>query len=97
MTVELGFSDANQFDTYRFRRRAILSHPRPRDLRAKVFEDQDFRDSWRVEKLDVDGATCHGAIFSGRAAREQSIRYADREYGDFELAPCPQRSYHWPS
>ncbi len=96
MTDKLQNNEINPSSIYRFRRRSILQQPSSRDLRAKVFEDRDFPGSWRVEKLGGDGANYRGAIFSGRAARERSIRYADREHGDFELAPCPQQTYRWP-
>ena len=93
MTSESRF---NEVSAYRFRTRRILNRPSARDLCAKVFEDQGFPGSWHVEKLGVDGATYRGAIFSGCAAREQSISYAVQEYGDFELATRPQQTYHWP-
>jgi hypothetical protein len=65
--------------------------PDANDLRAKVFRDREYRGDWRVEKMDEDGGY-EVAVFSGGDARARAIRYADREYGDFdeiELAPYP--------
>ena len=50
---------------------------------AKVFEDRESPEDWRVEWIDDDGG-CEIAIFSGQNARERAIRYADRQYGNFE-------------
>jgi hypothetical protein len=50
---------------------------------AHVFKDRGSRDEWRVEWFDDDGA-CEVAIFAGPKARERALRYADRQYGDFE-------------
>ena len=58
---------------------------------AKVFEDRKWRGDWRVEWMDDDGG-CEVAIFSGPNARDRAIRYADRQYGNFEkvsLTPSP--------
>jgi hypothetical protein len=68
--------------------------PSPDDFRAKVFRDREHTGDWRVEKLCEDGESIEVAIFSGRDARLRAIRYADREYGEFdEFEPEPyQRS-----
>ena len=39
---------------------------------------------WRVEWYDDDHNLSEVAIFSGRNARERAIRYAERQYGDYE-------------
>jgi hypothetical protein len=39
--------------------------------------------NWRVEWYDDDGG-CEVAIFSGPSAKERGLRYADRQYGQFE-------------
>ena len=57
--------------------------PTPDDFRAKVFRDRKHTEDWRVEKMDEDGSS-EIAIFSGPAARERAVRYADREYGAFD-------------
>ena len=65
--------------------------PVPDDLRAKVFKDRAVPGNWRVEKMDEDGGY-EVAVFRGGDARARAIRYADREYGDFdeiELPPYP--------
>ena len=64
-------------------------HPPHEGQRAKVFEDRLTRGDWRVEREDEDGSI-EVAIFSGPNARQRMLRYADRQYGDFEeivLAP----------
>jgi hypothetical protein len=38
---------------------------------------------WRVEWVDDDGGI-EVAIFAGPNARERALRYADRQYSDFE-------------
>ena len=50
---------------------------------AKVFEDHEWPGDWRVERIDDDGGV-EVAIFSGPYAREQALRYADRQYGNFQ-------------
>ena len=50
---------------------------------AKVFEDRQWPGDWRVERIDDDGGI-EVVIFSGPNARERALRYADRQYGDFE-------------
>jgi hypothetical protein len=58
-------------------------------LRAKVFRDRVTHGDWRVECESEDGEI-EVTIFSGPDARDRAIRYADRQYGDFEevsLAP----------
>jgi len=58
---------------------------------AKVFEDRAISGDWRVEWFDDDDG-CEVTIFSASNAREQAIRYADRQYGSFEevsLSPYP--------
>lgn len=50
---------------------------------AKVFEDREHARDWRIEWVDDDDG-CEVAIFSGPNARERALRYADRQYGDFE-------------
>lgn len=55
----------------------------PNHLRAKLFEDRVVPGDRRVEKMDEDGGI-EAAIFSGPNARERAVRYADRQYGDFE-------------
>jgi hypothetical protein len=59
------------------------------DFRAKVFRDRVRAPDWRVEKLEDDGET----VFSGGDARESAIRYADREYGDFDEIEPEARPY----
>jgi hypothetical protein len=66
-----------------------VSGPTQEDFRAKVFRDREPPGDWRVEKMD-DYGTSEIAVFSGPGSRERPIRYADREYGEFdeiELAP----------
>jgi hypothetical protein len=70
----------------------MTSGPTPDDLRAKLFRDRVHTGDWRVEKLCDDGESIDVAIFSGGDAKERAIRYAEREYGDFdeiELEPHP--------
>jgi hypothetical protein len=58
---------------------------------AKVFGDREWPGDWRVEWFDDDGG-CEVAIFSGPNAHERALRYADRQYGNFEeisLDPYP--------
>jgi hypothetical protein len=50
---------------------------------AKVFEDREWPGDWRVEWVDDDGGV-EVAIFSGPNARERALRYADRQYGNFQ-------------
>jgi hypothetical protein len=57
--------------------------PSPDDFRAKVFRDRKYIDDWRVEKMD-EGGRYEVAVFSGGDARQRAIRYADREYGEFD-------------
>ena len=67
-----------------------MSGPSPDDFRAKVFRDRIHPGDWRVEKLCEDGESIEIAIFSGGYARQRAIRYANREYGEFneiELEP----------
>ena len=66
--------------------------PTPDDLRAKVFEDRELPGDWRVKKVDTDGGT-EVAVFGGPNARERALRYADREYGEFDaIEPEPYPS-----
>jgi hypothetical protein len=58
--------------------------PTPDDFRAKVFRDRERAADWRVEKLCEDGESIEVAILSGVDARQRAIRYADREYGEFD-------------
>ena len=51
---------------------------------AKVFEDRRCPGDWRVEWVDDDGGV-EVAIFSGPNAREWALRYAERQYPDFEV------------
>lgn len=51
--------------------------------RAKLFRDRTGLDEWRVERVIDDGAV-EVAIFAGPDARERALRYADRQYGDFD-------------
>jgi hypothetical protein len=50
---------------------------------AKVFEDRETPDQWRVEWFDGDGR-CELEIFSGPTARRQELRYAMQKYGHFK-------------
>ena len=50
---------------------------------AKVFEDRINPGDWRVETIDDDGGI-EVAIFGGPNARERALRYAEREYGEFD-------------
>ena len=61
----------------------MSDRPTPDDFRAKVFRDREHIGDWRVEKLN-DDESYDVAIFSGAQARERAIRYADREYADFD-------------
>lgn len=63
--------------------REMSDGPTPDDFRAKLFRDREHTGDWRVEKVDEDG-TSEIAIFSGLAARDRAIRYAEREYGVFD-------------
>ena len=56
----------------------------PDDLRAKVFEDRETAGNWRVEKMDEDGGYEAVKVFSGPDARDQAIRYAKHEFGDYD-------------
>ena len=58
--------------------------PTPEDLRAKVFEDRETAGNWRVEKMDNDGGYEAVKVFSGPDARDQAIRYAKHEFGDYD-------------
>ena len=58
--------------------------PTPEDLRAKVFEDRETPGNWRVEKMDEDGGYDAVKVFTGPDARQQAIRYAEREFGAFD-------------
>jgi len=58
--------------------------PTPEDLRAKVFEDRVTPDNWRVEKMDHDGGYEAVKVFTGPDARDQAIRYAKQEFGDYD-------------
>ena len=58
--------------------------PSADDFRAKLFRDREHTGDWRVERVCEDGETIDVAIFSGGDARQRAIRYADREYGEFD-------------
>jgi hypothetical protein len=58
--------------------------PTPEDLRAKVFEGRKTPGNWRVEKRDEDGGYDAVKVFTGPDARQQAIRYAEREFGAFD-------------
>jgi hypothetical protein len=58
--------------------------PTPDDLRAKVFEDRATPGNWRVEKIDEDGGYEVVKVFTGPDARGQAIRYAEREFGNYD-------------
>jgi hypothetical protein len=45
--------------------------------------DRGSRDEWRIEWFDDDSG-CEVATFAEPNARDRAIRYADRQYGDFE-------------
>ena len=73
-----------------------MSGPSPEDFRAKVFRDGERPGDWRVERLCDDGESIEVAIFSGGDERQRAIRYADREYGEFdeiELEPYRRLSF----
>jgi hypothetical protein len=59
-------------------------HPNADDLRAKVFEDREHPDNWRVEKMDEDGGYECTVIFAGPNARQRAIDYARRRFGNFD-------------
>jgi hypothetical protein len=61
-----------------------MSGPSPDDFRARVFRDREHPGDWRVEKLCEDGESIEVAIFSGGDERQRTIRYADREYGEYD-------------
>jgi hypothetical protein len=66
-----------------------VSGPSPDDFRAKVFRNREHPGDWRAEKMDDDG-TSEIAVFRGLGSRERAIRYAHREYGEFdEIEPEP--------
>ena len=50
-----------------------------------MFRDREHVGDWRVEKLCEDGESIEVTTFSGGDARLRAIRYADREYGEFDL------------
>lgn len=50
---------------------------------AKVFQDRRQPGDWCCEWINDNGG-CELAIFAGPNAQERAIRYADRQYGDFE-------------
>jgi hypothetical protein len=52
-------------------------------LRAKVFRDRVMHRDWRVE-CEIEDGDIEVTVFSGPDARERAIRYAHRQYGDFE-------------
>jgi hypothetical protein len=54
------------------------------DLRAKVFQDREDRDGWRVEKIDEDGGYECVEVFAGPNARQGAIDYARHRFGDFD-------------
>ena len=56
--------------------------------RAVVFRDHVYGDAWRVEWINDDGGV-EIATFSGPGARDRAIRYADRQYGEFEEIDPP--------
>jgi aryl-alcohol dehydrogenase-like predicted oxidoreductase len=62
---------------------AALAHPYARSL-AKVFEDREIPGNWRVEKMNEDGGYEVVKVFTGPDAREQTRRYAEREFGEFD-------------
>ena len=56
-----------------------------------MFEDREWPGEWRVKWVDEDGGV-EVAIFFGPNAREWALRYADRQYSNFEeisLSPYP--------
>jgi hypothetical protein len=57
---------------------------------AKLFEDRAVPGTWRVERLDEDGA-CELAIFSGTDAYRRAVLCADRLYGGFDEVSMPYR------
>ena len=62
----------------------MTNGPTPDDLRAKVFQDRDEPGKWRVEKMDEDGGYEVVKVFSGPNARRNAIRYAEREFGEYD-------------
>jgi hypothetical protein len=57
------------------------------------FEDRETPGNWRVEKMDEDGGYDVVKVFTGPDAREQAIRYAEREFGSYDeirLPPYPR-------
>nr|UXE45992.1 hypothetical protein Hi04_10k_c5482_00038 [uncultured bacterium] len=54
------------------------------DLRAKVFQDREDRDGWRVEKIDEDGGYECVEVFAGPNARQRAIDYTRHRFGDFD-------------
>jgi hypothetical protein len=60
---------------------------------AKVFQDREIPDQWRVEWFDDDGR-CELEIFTSLDARQQALRYAQRKYKVFrevQLEPYQRR------
>ena len=56
--------------------------------RAVVFRDRAYGDVWRVEWTNDDGEV-EIATFSGPGARDRAVRYAHRQYGEFEEIDPP--------
>jgi hypothetical protein len=56
----------------------------PLRISAPRSSETEHSGDWRVEKLLDDGEAIEVAIFSGGDARQRAIRYADREYGDYD-------------
>ena len=50
---------------------------------ARVFQDREVPDQWRVEWFDDDGR-CELEIFTGPDSRQQALRYARRKYKMFK-------------
>ena len=59
--------------------------PTPDDFRAKVFEDRQSPDHWRVEKMGEDGDYEVVKVFTGSLAQWRAISYAKRKFGEYDL------------
>jgi hypothetical protein len=62
-----------------------IKNPNSIDRLAVICEVHSNPGSWYVEKLDGDGQTCHVAAFSGPLALQRVMRYADQEYGRYDV------------
>jgi len=62
----------------------MTTRPNKGDRRCKVIRDRFVPGAWRVEKMNEDGGYAAVAIFHGPSARECTIQYARRRFGEFD-------------